>query len=359
MKRLPVLLIAMIPAILLFGGCRRESARTMSDAEPGAPSERLVPVRLAPVERFETSFPVHAAAVLARKETARLSFKVGGLIEDIEVDEGQEAAAGRVLARLDLVEIDARVAQARTALDKAARDLERARLLYQDRVAPLEQFQDAESAFTIARSDLQVAEFNRRHGVIRAPARGKILKRFVSEGELVAPGQPVLVFASSEKSWVLRFGAIDRDVVRLRLGDPAEVRFDVFPERIFSALVSEIAEAADPASGTFEVELTLEAGEEDELVSGFIARVDVFPTRRVSLAFVPLQSLVEGEGSRAWVFTVDSETSRARKLAVIVARVTDGRAALRSGLEGVEAVVSGGASYLSEGVRVKVLPEAE
>lgn len=359
MKKILLLLAVLALTGPFCGGCRRQNGE-----EPGAgPSDadadaQAVPVRLEAVERLETSFPVHAAAVLARKETVRLSFKTGGLIAAITVDEGQEVAAGQVLARLDLAEIDARAARARTALDKAARDLERARLLFEDRVAPLEQLQDAESAHSLARSDLEVAEFNRRHGVIRAPARGKILKRFAAPGEQAAPGQPVLVFASSEKSWVLRFGAIDRDVVRLRLGDPAEVRFDVFPERLFAAVVSEIAEAADPASGTFEVELTLDAGE-DELVSGFIARTEVMPSRRVSLTFIPLQALVEGEGKKAWVYTVDSETSRARKLPVILERISDGRAAVRSGLEQVEAVVTGGASYLNEGVRVKVLAEED
>jgi multidrug efflux system membrane fusion protein len=356
MKTLPVPLLAALLLGAAFCGCRRESPAAAAGPRP---VDRAVPVSTVPVELGETAFPVHAAGILARKETLALSFKVGGLIEAVAVDEGQEVASGQVLARLDLSEIDAQAAKARTALDKAARDLERVRLLYEDRVATLEQLQDAESAHSIAGSEMRVADFNRRHGVIRAPARGKILKRFASAGELIAPGRPVLTFASSEQSWVLRFGAIDRDVVRLRPGDPAEVRFDVYPERIFSAYVSEIAEAADPASSTFEVELTVEADEEEGLVSGFIARADVYPGQRVLLAFIPLQALVEGEGRLAYVFTVDRETSRVKKLPVTLERIGDGRAAVRSGLEGVAEVVAVGASYLTDGALVRVLAEEQ
>jgi multidrug efflux system membrane fusion protein len=361
MKKIFVLLAAGLVLGAALCGCRRESASSPGEKDAGVPPpvEAAVPVRTAPVERLETSFPIHTAGTLALKETLKLSFKVGGLVEQIQVDEGQAVSSGQLLARLDLAEIDARAAKARAALDKAARDLERTRLLYEDRVAPLEQLQDAESAYFIARSDMDVAEFNRKHAVIRAPSRGKILKRFASEGELLAPGQPLFVFASTEKSWVLRFGAVDRDVVRLRRGDPAEVRFDVYPEKIFAASVSEIAEAADPASGTFEVELSLAAEEREKLVSGFIARVAVYPTERVLLCFVPLAALVDGEGLLAWVFAVNNETSRVKKLPVALARITDGRAAVRSGLEGIEEVVAGGASYLVDGALVKVVREAE
>jgi len=345
-----MLLIFSLIVVLAAAGCAG-AARGDGD-RAGAPDATVV--ETVPVIREDISFPIHTAGMVELKERVKLAFKVGGIVSRILVDEGDAVAAGQLLARLDLSEIEARVHKARSAYEKAQRDLERVRSLYQDRVVPLEQLQDAETARDIARSDLEVVEFNLEHSVIRAPARGKILGRFAEAGELVASGTPVLLFATTEKNWILRFGVIDRDMVRLQRGDPADVRFDVYPGRVLSAAVSEIAETADPRTGTFEVELSLEPEPGYPLVSGFIAKVDIHPRSTRRLALVPLQSLVEGEGREAFVFTVDPQTSAARRIPVTIHRIVDDRAAVGGGLDDVDAVIATGAAYLRDGEPVRV-----
>jgi len=319
-----------------------------------APGEEIISVSTERVEHRSIAFPIHTAGMVSRKETIKLSFKVGGIIERINADEGMTVSQGQVMARLILSEINAQAAKARAAFEKAIRDLERARSLYSDKVAPLEQLQDAETAHKLAGSDLEVAEFNLKHSIIQAPSRGKILKRFFEEGELVSSGTPVFIFASTEKNWILRFGVIDRDVVRLHLDDRAEVRFDVYPEKTFQGSVSEIAETAEPKTGTFEVELSIREERGYPLVAGFIAKVDVFPrdARRISL--IPIRALIEGEGKEGSVFIIDNSTSRAVKVAVKIERILDDKVAVQSGLENIEEVVSAGASYLTDGTLVRV-----
>jgi multidrug efflux system membrane fusion protein len=316
--------------------------------------ERTIVVETTEVIHRTTSFPIHTAGMVSLKETVKLSFKVGGIIDGIFADEGWSVRKGQVLARLDLSEIKAQVAKAQSAHEKAARDLERARNLFRDRVVTLEQLQDAETAFEIAQSDLEVVQFNLMHSTISAPSKGKILKRFSESGELVASGTPVFVFASTDKNWIIRFGVIDRDVVRLRLNDPAEVSFDVFPDRIFKARVSEIAETADPTTGTFEVELAIDDQASADLVAGFIAKVDAYPSKKERLSFIPIKALVEGNGKEGYVFVVDKTSSKAVKVPVKVSRIIDGQVAVGSGLEGVSEVIATGASYLVDGSKVQV-----
>jgi len=324
------------------------------DKTDEAVGERTIVVETAEVAHRTTTFPIHTAGMVALKETVKLSFKVGGIIERVFVDEGQSVKKGQILAQLDLSEIKAKVSKAQSAFDKAVRDLERARNLFEDRVVTLEQLQDAETAHEIARSDLDVARFNLSHSTIIAPSVGKILKRFSEQGELIASGTPVFVFASTEKNWIIRFGVIDRDVVRLRLNDPAEVCFDVFPGRVFDAVVSEIAQTAEPRTGTFEVELMIVDQAEADLVAGFIATIDVFPSEEELLSFIPIRALVGGEGMQGYVFIVNEATARAVKIPVTVARILDEQVAISSGLEEVTEVVATGAAYLVDGSMVQV-----
>src|SRR5438128_12578851 len=149
-----------------------------------------VVVRVAPVTVDRIAPPVTAPGTLGPKEEVTLSFKVGGVVSRIFVDEGRVVRAGDTLAELDLSEIDAAVVRARSAAEKAERDLTRAQRLYGDSVATLEQAQNAETGRDVARAELETATFNRRYAIIVAPAAGVILKRSAEPGELVQAGMP-------------------------------------------------------------------------------------------------------------------------------------------------------------------------
>jgi len=317
---------------------------------------KKTPVVLVKVEKQELAKPLYSYGYLASKKEVKLSFKTGGIIKKIMAEEGQSVRSGQLLAVLALDEIDSQVRMARSGYEKAKRDLERVKNLYQDRAATLEQYQDVQTAFQVAESQLKAAEFNLRYSEIRAPSPGRILKRLMEENELIAPGMPVFLFGASaaEKDWIVRVGVSDRDLVRLQLGNPANLSFDAYPGEKFTAVVTEIAEAPDPKTGTYEVELTLNPGEK-KLMSGLVARVDIFPADRKPYFVIPLHCLVKAEGDNGYVFTLDQQHQVARQVPVVIGFIFEDKVALLSGLENVNQVVSEGAPYLVEGARVEVV----
>ncbi len=285
-----------------------------------------------------------AAGTLGPKEEVTLSFKVGGVVSRILVDEGRAVQAGDTLALLDLSEIDAGVVRARSAAEKAERDLARARRLYADSVATLEQAQNAQTGRDVAHADLQTALFNRRYAVIVAPASGSILMRSAEPGELVQAGTPILTLGSHARGVVLRAALADRDVVLIRRGDRAVVQF----------AVTEIAGAADPMTGTYRVEVTLPAA--SGLASGLIGRVEIRPAAGRPLMLVPIEALLEADGIHATVYAVAPDGRHAERRAVRIAFLAGDRVAIASGLEGVAAVVTDGAAYLDDGAALAVRP---
>jgi RND family efflux transporter MFP subunit len=293
-----------------------------------------------------------------------LSFKIGGFVEEIRVDEGDRVRKGQVLAHLDLEEINAQVQRAEANLAKARRDLRRAKALYQDSVATLEEKQNAQTAVDVAASDLQVARFNKQHSTIVAPADGQILRRMAEENEQLPAGTPVFEFGAETEGWVMRVGLADEDVVTLRLGSPAEVQFDAFPEETFEARVTEIADAAEPISGTFEVELQI-ADPEGKLKSGLIGKADITPVDTKRYFFVPTSAIVEGDGQFGVVYGL-AESSRdgaenahrVERRSVRIERILGEQVAIRSGLDGVERVVTRGGPYLEDGAWARTVSQA-
>jgi RND family efflux transporter MFP subunit len=345
--KVTTLLVLAAGLLLALAGC--------STSEASSNSVEAVAVRTARVEKATIAQPIRATGILSGKAESKLSFKIGGIIDRIVVSEGQSVRRGQLLATLKLSEINAQVNQAQNAFDKAERDLQRVKNLYRDSVATLEQFQDAATGYEVAKSALEIAKFNQQYASIYAPASGKILKRFAEANELVSPGTSVLLMRNAQDGWVVKAGLADRDVVRVAIGDTARLTFDAYPSHFFSATVSEISGTASPMTGTYEVELRVEPAEDTTFLSGMIAKAEILPSKKSRVSLVPIESIVEADGTRGSVYIV-SPSDAAKKIGVAVAFIYGNQAAIAAGLEGIDEVITDGAAYLNDGDAIKIVP---
>ncbi len=339
----------LLPVLLSLAAC------TVPDA-PAAQNAPVheVAVRVAAVERGPLARPVHAAGRIGYSAETRLAFKVGGVVARIAVDEGDHVSKGQVLARLDPREIDAHLTEAESARAKAERDLERARQLNREDVVTREVLENATTAAEVARAGAAAARFNRRFSEIRASASGVVLARLVEPGEVVGPGTPILVVGSAGTGRVVKAGVADRDVVRLAVGDPADVDLDALPGTRLRGTVSEIAPAATPTTGLFEIEVRLD-GAAPALAAGMIARAAILPRAVEPVTTVPLAALVDADGARGRVFALAADRRHVVPHVVDIGFLVGERVALRGGLDGVAEVVSDGAPYLDDRSVVKVV----
>ena len=338
---------ALAAASLLSGGCSRPA-----HAAPAAEDEGAVLVRLAPVVPGPVDRPIRAAGVVAAKSEWDLSFKVGGVLSRVTVDEGAAVHAGQLLAELDTTELFAGVTQARAALAKARRDAERTALLAASDTAPRVAAEDARTGVALAEAALAAAEFNLRHARLVAPDEGWVDRRTAEPGEVVAPGRPVLHLSGRGRGFVVRAALADRDVLGLTRGAPATVTLDARPGLALPGRVSEIGHAAARGTGTWQVEIAVDPGPAGApLLAGLTAKVQI-PRSVPAAGAVPLAAVVEGDGDSGAVFAV--EQGRARRVPVRIAFLDGERAVLAGGVENLETVVTDGASRLADGARVRV-----
>ena len=337
--------LTVILALLVFTGCRQNNENRQA-------TDRKVPVEIFEVYPVEYRQPVRVSGMLAARKEMKLSFKTGGLIQKIYVNEGESVKEGRVLAALDLSEIKAQVRQAEVGVEKAARDLERAENLYLDSVATLEQFQNARSAYELALSKKQIADFNLRHSRIRAPSDGKVQKILMEANEITGPGHPVLLFASTAGDWVVRVPLTDKDVVELSPGDSANVTMDAFPGTQFPAEVSELGAIADPVTGTYEAELLILRGE-PRFRTGYMVRAEIFPQETVRGLYVPMQALLDASDNRAYIYLVRED--RAIRQEIRIGNISKDGVIVLEGLDPGDWVVTGGNRYLDQDTRIEVV----
>lgn len=327
-----------------------------------APEEKLppnsreeIPVKVTTVSKENAAQTITASGFVASDSEARLSFKTGGVIDQMLVDEGSAVKKGQLLAKLNLTEISAQVRQAQEGVAKAERDLQRAQNLYRDSVATLEQVQNATTALQVAKENVKIAQFNQSYSEIRAPMSGKILKKLMNEGELTSPGNPVfMMHAASASDWVVKAGITDKDFVKVKVGDKAQIGFDAYPNQMFTGTVHELPESADPMSGLYPVEFKFNT-QGKKFTYGMFATVQLGSTKTNSSNYlaVPIDAIIEGNGSNAFVFVPDG--NKVKKTPVRIAFLKDSQALIASGLSEGTQVITDGSAYLTEKSLIKIM----
>jgi RND family efflux transporter MFP subunit len=335
-------------AVATFSGLVGCTSKGTTDAIAAARAVQVTRVQMAILDNT-----LRAVGLLSPKDEARLSFKVGGLIESIKVEEGQSVKAGQILAVLKQTEIDASVEQARQATAKAQRDLDRAKALLSDGVTTEEQVQDLTTAFHVASAAQSGTEFNAAHTRIVASVDGVVLRKLAESNEVVQPGQTVLVLGGANRGWVVRIGLADRDAVRTHLGDLARVEFDAWPGQVFAGRVSNISSAADSATGTFTVEVQIDSGAA-RFVQGLVAKVALTPQGSSQVKVIPVQALLEANDKEAGVFVLDEAAHEVHRVSIEIGRMNSGRIEVLRGLDAGAQVVTDGAAFLENGEKVRV-----
>jgi membrane fusion protein, multidrug efflux system len=350
-NKLTVLLgILALSAIAIWVACGEKSAAKTNTTFV---SDESIPVRTIPVQTRSVALPIEASGTLTSSAEQRLSFKIGGIIRKIYVDEGDVVRAGQLLAVLDKTEIDAQVAQAQQGLLKSERDLSRVEGLYRDSSATLELLQNATTGRDVAKETARIATFNQQYAEIRATRSGKIIKKLINEGEITGPGMPAFVlFEAGADDWVVRVNVSDRDWARLSLGMNARITMDAYEGTTFSGKVSELAPAADPGNGLYPIEIRV-APQGKRFAPGLFAKVQITPAQSRPYAIVPIESIVEGDGKSAYVFALKNDGTSVSKLPVQIAFIEGDKVLITNGLEGVSEVVTAGAPYLSEQKKVR------
>ncbi|MEI6950392.1 efflux RND transporter periplasmic adaptor subunit [Paraflavisolibacter sp. H34] len=333
------------------------SCGTSENEKPLPPATDLIPVNFMLLSATDdSSNAIEASGSLFPAEEARLSFKVGGVIDRILVQDGQYIRKGQLLATLQNTEIDAQVQQVQLAYEKATRDYKRADNLFKDSVATREQLENSRTGADLAYQQVQQAQYNRRHARIYAPADGFVIRKLLNEGEITGAGLPVLqvgAYAPSGK-WVMRLSVSDRQWAALQLGNPATIQLDAFPDRPFTGVVHKKSLVADPITGSFTVEVKANLTGVQP-AAGMFGNVRIRAGEKLADYSIPYNALLEANGKEGYVF-VSNNRKQVKKVQVHIRRIGDDRVYVSDGLENYRYLVVSGASYLKDNGLVNALP---
>jgi HlyD family secretion protein len=295
--------------------------------------QQIPPVRTDAAVTADVTSYVSGPATVEPRVSVDVSANIMGKVTHIYVEEGQPVTKGDLLLELEQTQYRAGRTEAGAAYRSAVRSLElsetkwktakevfaRKQGLYNKNLISREQYDLAQTQFEAERTEYDLA----RNNVVRAraalvqakdsfdktvytaPLDGVVTALNVEEGEftvvgtLNTPGTVMLTVADLAAMQVV--SDIDEtDIVDLRVGHPASVTVDAFPDTVFRGEVIEIASSAkeesllsgqEKTSADFEVTVLL-GGDTAPLRPGMTATADVITAKVEDVVAVPIQALV-------------------------------------------------------------------
>ncbi|MEZ4710639.1 MAG: efflux RND transporter periplasmic adaptor subunit [Caldilineaceae bacterium] len=138
--------------------------------------------------------------------------------------------------------------------------------------ASAEQIRAMQAQVSQAEVGLYMAQLQLDKAAIKAPMDGIVIQRNVSSGGMVAPGAPLFVLRSPDVKIVIPVEELRLPTIAI--GQPALVRANAYPDRVFQGEISKIAPQLDPQTRTIQV--TIQPTEPaDVLLPGMFAAVDL------------------------------------------------------------------------------------
>lgn len=388
MKRLRLHPIASTMAVLLLGLAGLVTFKLTSGAvKSDQRKNRVITVGTVTPIRQDLDVRLEYTADISPNQTVNLFSRVDGYIAKMYVDKGDFAKAGQLLVEIDHTDYVHAVNRAKANLAAARAEvlrqeanirntelvLNRMKALIKDQFVSQQDLDTAQVNYDSAHAQLessraqvkqmevalQQAETNLTYSYIRAPFAGYVAERNLDQGAYVTGST---ASTSTMSRGILSMHEIDvvrilievveKDIPLVKIGQPAEVRAEAYPDRVFSGQVTRTVQAVNRNTRTMTVEVDL-PNKDRHLKGGMFARVAVLVGVHRNAVQVPIDAVTRLEDNQ-YVYVVRDGT--AHQVPVELGGRAENRVEITKGLAGTEQVIVSGKDLVGEGVAVEAHP---
>jgi len=299
--------------------------------------EKSIKVMVEKVKRHNLESIISASGEVKPKKNVNISAHIPGRIVKIGVEEGQRVKAGDFLLKLESTQYEANADRDRAQIQSLKAELiradavmkrdesfyERQLKLFDSKLISTENLESAKAQDDISKAQYEAILFqikqaqaslqstldNLEKTVYNAPIDGVITSLRVEEGEVALVGTmnnpgTILMTIADLSVMEVEVEVDETDVIGVKMGQPADVRVDAFPDDSVKGKVTEIGSSAlqkltmAEESKDFKVIITLEDPPEN-LKPGLSASADIITARKDNVLAIPISALVLMEKEEA------------------------------------------------------------
>ena len=334
-------------------------------------------VNTAQVEPHQFQTTLEVLGELKPQAEVDVMSRISGRLEEVLVNRGEPVREGQLLVVVDDVDLRQQIIRAEAAIAVARAGVNREEATYRNLLLQVKRYQNlheealisiqeledlesrlfvAEAQVELAKAQVQQAEASLRELAIQqeqtriySPLDGFVGTRHLDPGALVSPSVSILTVLNLTRVKTV-VPVVESAIQRVRVGLPAEIIVDAYPDQVHQGTVTRITPFLNPETRSADVEIEI-ANPNQVLKPGMFARVKIDARITRDALSIPRSALLtRGIQKGVYLLTEDMATVfQPIEIGQIKGDVVEVLHGLEEGVE----IVGAGAQNLNEGDRVR------
>ena len=289
--------------------------------------------------------------MVEEQEATAVSFTGMGVVKRVLVNEGQAVAKGQLIAEMDDTQARNLLSGAEAQMTQANDALERFKMLHDAGSLPEVQWVEIQSKVAQAKSQLDVAKKNLADCRLVAPVSGIIGKKMIGAGETALPSQAVvsILDISSVK---VKVAIPEAEIGGISGNTSSIIKVEAIGSSFEGGRIEKGVQA-DALTHTYDIRINV-ANRERKLLPGMVASVSFgsekseVKTEQLSMPVTAVQKKADGS---LFVWTIEKD-STANRTTITTGETLGNRIVVTTGISEGERIVTEGYQKLSENTKV-------
>ena len=289
--------------------------------------------------------------MVEEQEATAVSFTGMGVVKRVLVNEGQAVAKGQLIAEMDDTQARNLLSGAEAQMTQANDALERFKMLHDAGSLPEVQWVEIQSKVAQAKSQLDVAKKNLADCRLVAPVSGIIGKKMIGAGETALPSQAVvsILDISSVK---VKVAIPEAEIGGISGNTSSIIKVEAIGSSFEGGRIEKGVQA-DALTHTYDIRINV-ANRERKLLPGMVASVSFgsekseVKTEQLSMPVTAVQKKADGS---LFVWTIEKD-STAHRTTITTGETLGNRIVVTTGISEGERIVTEGYQKLSENTKV-------
>lgn len=288
--------------------------------------------------------------IVEEREATAVSFTSMGIVKRVLVNEGQAVGRGQLIAEMDDTQARNLLIGAEAAMNQANDALERYKMLHDNGSLPEVQWVEIQSKVAQAKSQYEVAKKNLEDCRLTAPVSGIIGKKQVGAGETAMPSQAVVTILDIS-SVKIKVAVPEAEISGITASTPSTIKVEAAQTTVSGGRIEKGVQA-DALTHTYDVRINVQNGNR-KLLPGMVASVHFNGQSIMSNghSLIPVTAVQKKSDGTLFVWTV-AKDSTAHRTTISTGVTSGNHITITNGIEKGQCIVTEGFQKLSEGTKI-------
>ncbi|GAB1111436.1 MAG: efflux RND transporter periplasmic adaptor subunit [Shewanella algae] len=333
-----------LSTVLLLGSLASGCSEQQQEEEQAF----AIPVETSIVTQGQVSSFYATTATLEAPQEAHVVSRIAGLIETLQVEEGDRVNKGQLLAVIDSRRQRYELDKAEAEVQIIEQELNRLKKMNNREFVSADAMAKLEFNLQAAKARRDLAKLQVEESQIRSPIDGVVAKRFVKQGNMAKEFEELFYLVNQDELYGI-VNLPEQQLSSLRIGQEAEVISS--RQQQVAAKVLRISPVVEATSGTFKVTLSI-PNQDASLKAGMFTRVELRYDTHDNVIVVPYNAVINQDDRKA-LYVI--EEGKAQRREVKLGYRQDDKVEITEGISPGEQVVVRGQHNLKDQSLVEVI----